>query len=183
MEKIRTLGEIKITPETIGEAGMERDVSIGPEVMLKTLDDDDLKITDPFQIHYEVTKFIERVHVSVDVEGTIHTFCSRCLSPISYPVDLHLDTEYLPAAADMPEHLEAERQTSEVGYYRKEIELGEYIGSELVLSLPIIYLCSQTCKGLCPTCGANLNEAPCACTRQGDPGFQKLAELKNKIRR
>jgi uncharacterized protein len=29
-------------------------------------------------------------------------------------------------------------------------------------------LCEEDCKGLCPTCGADLNEGPCACDSSDD---------------
>ncbi|MDT8272579.1 MAG: DUF177 domain-containing protein [Desulfomonilia bacterium] len=183
MEKVRTLEEIRITPEAVGEAGLERDISITPEGVLDILGNEDLAVTDPFHVHYEVVKFADRVQVSVDVLGSIHTVCSRCLAPMIQNVNLHLESDYLPAAPDMPENLEAERQSREIGYYRKEIQLGAFIISELVLALPIIYLCSQDCKGLCSNCGTSLNEGPCACSQQWDPRFQKLSALKNNIRR
>ena len=83
----------------------------------------------------------------------------------------------------MPEDLEAERQSSELGYYRREIPLGEYIISELVLSLPMRYVCSPDCRGLCPRCGANWNRGACDCHSPVDPRLEKLAALKKTIRR
>ena len=31
-------------------------------------------------------------------------------------------------------------------------------------------LCDEECKGLCPTCGANLNDGPCGCAPAEDAG-------------
>ena len=33
---------------------------------------------------------------------------------------------------------------------------------------PFVILCKEDCKGLCPTCGADLNEGPCACDSSDD---------------
>ena len=42
-------------------------------------------------------------------------------------------------------------------------------------------LCRADCKGLCPSCGTNLNRATCDCTRQWeDPRFAALKELRTK---
>ena len=38
-------------------------------------------------------------------------------------------------------------------------------------------LCSEDCKGLCPRCGANLNDGPCGCKREVDPRLAVLAKL------
>jgi len=99
---------------------------------------------------------------------------------MTYEVDLHLESEYVPAPPEMQGELEAQRTSPDTGYYRRELLLGQYIVSELVLSLPIIYTCGEGCRGLCPQCGANLNEGPCTCAAAPDPRFQVLAQLKNK---
>ncbi|HPX18389.1 MAG TPA: DUF177 domain-containing protein, partial [Deltaproteobacteria bacterium] len=73
---------------------------------------------------------------------------------------------------------------SATGYYRKTIRLGDYIASELVLALPLRFICDEQCKGLCPECGANLDREECRCREKpADPRLQKLAELKEKIRK
>jgi len=48
----------------------------------------------------------------------------------------------------------------------------------LVLSMPMKPLCSEGCRGLCPTCGANLNERTCNCkTETFDPRWDGLKKL------
>ncbi len=50
---------------------------------------------------------------------------------------------------------------------------------EFMLSLPMRPLCQEGCKGLCPSCGINLNENSCACTQdEGDPRLAALRALK-----
>ncbi|HOO39544.1 MAG TPA: DUF177 domain-containing protein [Deltaproteobacteria bacterium] len=181
MDKAKSIDEIKLIPDTIGEAGIEKDLRIGPEVMAAVLGDQDLRVEEPFVIHYEVDRRQESIHVNVDIKGRILTSCSRCLSSMSYPVDLHLQSDYIPAPPEMEGELEAQRLSADTGYYRRDILLGQYIISELVLSLPIIYVCSEDCKGLCPRCGTNLNEGRCECAGVEDPRFQVLRQLKNKL--
>ena len=181
MDKVKSILEIKLIPDTIGEAGVEKDLRVEPEIMMEMLGDKDLRVEKPFHIHYEVNRHHENIHVNVDVKGRFKTTCSRCLSPMEYPADLHLESDYMPAPPEMSDNLEAERLSAETGYFRKEIQLGEYIISELVLSLPIFYTCSEDCKGLCQQCGANLNDGPCSCATAADPRLQVLSQLKNKL--
>ena len=185
MEKIKHIEDIMILPETIGEAGIENDVSISPEIMAEELKDKDLSVDKPFRIHYEAERQgeSETVHVSVDVAGKLQAACARCLEPVDHTMDLHLETDYIPAEPDMGGNLEGERVSSEIGYYRKSIHLGEFILSELVLALPLRYICNDECKGLCPGCGVNLNREECHCETPVDPRLQKLKDLKDKIRR
>jgi len=182
MDKTKSILDIKLIPDTIGEAGIEKDLRVEPEVMTDILADPDIQVREPFQIHYEVDRHKENIRARVVIQGVLHTTCSRCLSPMTHTVDLRLKSDYMPAPAEMKDdHLEAQRLSAEEGYFRHEIQLGEYIISELVLSLPFIYICSEGCKGLCPQCGANLNESPCACVAAPDPRLQVLEQLKNKL--
>jgi uncharacterized protein len=42
-------------------------------------------------------------------------------------------------------------------------------------------LCSEDCKGLCPSCGKNLNDGPCNCAEEIiDPRWELLQKLKTK---
>lgn len=185
MEKIKRIEDILILPETIGEAGIENGVSLSPEAMAEVFKAQDLSVDRPFSVHYVAQREGESgtVHVSVDVKGRLQAQCARCLEPVEHPVDLHIETDYLPAEPDMGGNLEGERVSSEIGFYRKSIHLGEFIVSELVLTLPLRFICSDECKGICPGCGANLNREGCRCARPVDPRLQKLKDLKEKIRR
>ena len=43
------------------------------------------------------------------------------------------------------------------------IDLTADIREAILLALPMNFVCSEACRGLCVQCGANLNKAPCAC--------------------
>ena len=48
-----------------------------------------------------------------------------------------------------------------------EIDLDPYVFEEVMLNIPIKALCSESCKGMCPTCGKNLNIGECQCEKAG----------------
>ncbi|MEA3222701.1 MAG: DUF177 domain-containing protein [Thermodesulfobacteriota bacterium] len=175
---MKKIEDIKIDVDTIGVSGIEEDLCIEPAAFEEVLKDEDVHITRPLQIHYEITENNENIYATVHIHGRIDTCCSRCLSPMVYPVDLTLDTQYVPAEDDMPDDLEAEREGPGFGYYRNVIMLGEYIVSEIIVSLPVYYVCDSRCKGLCPICGANLNKNSCMCKRPIDSRFSILKQLK-----
>lgn len=168
MERVTNIQDIRLFVDTIGEAGLEKDIRVPPKDMEGVLRDDDLHVEEPFSVHYEVERAQQTIHVKVDIRGDIHTTCARCLSPMVHVVNLHLESDFVPAPSFMTGDLEAQRTSADTGYYRKDIHLGGYICSELVLSLPYIYVCSETCRGMCPRCGANLNSGVCACERDAD---------------
>ncbi len=58
------------------------------------------------------------------------------------------------------------------------LNLTELVTSDLVLTIPVKLLCSEDCKGLCQTCGANRNHTACSCkTREIDPRLAALEQL------
>ena len=46
------------------------------------------------------------------------------------------------------------------------IDLAEPIMAAIVMETPFVVLCREDCKGLCPHCGANLNEGDCGCAEK-----------------
>ena len=52
------------------------------------------------------------------------------------------------------------------------------VRADVLLSLPIKWVCREECRGLCPKCGANLNQGDCGCTfREEDPRLAALRKL------
>ena len=59
-----------------------------------------------------------------------------------------------------------------------KLDLDELVYTEVIISLPMKHLCKEDCKGICPSCGKNLNDGKCDCnTKQIDPRLQALADL------
>ena len=61
-----------------------------------------------------------------------------------------------------------------------EIDLDEILSTCFVLDMETKFLCSEDCKGLCSTCGKNLNLGPCECRKPIDPRFAVLEQLLDK---
>ena len=60
------------------------------------------------------------------------------------------------------------------------IDLSEVLETCFILDMETKFLCKEDCKGLCPTCGKNLNLGPCGCRKQIDPRFAVLEQLVDK---
>ena len=64
------------------------------------------------------------------------------------------------------------------------IDLSYAIADAVVMDTPFVVLCRPDCAGLCPTCGANLNEASCTCADKLEDDYaasdsNPFAALKN----
>lgn len=58
------------------------------------------------------------------------------------------------------------------------IDLDSLIKADILLELPAKYLCKEDCKGLCDTCGADLNISQCSCDKSHiDPRLEVLKQL------
>ena len=60
-----------------------------------------------------------------------------------------------------------------------ELDLRPAIREEWLLAAPSFALCREDCKGLCPRCGADLNDGSHDCSQQeADPRWDALRKLK-----
>ena len=94
--------------------------------------------------------------VRAHVVGT----CDRCLEPAEFDVAAEVDGYYL---FEEPEHLAEDEDEAdyELVSADRTIDLAGALLSALVMETPFVVLCREDCAGLCPVCGANLNEGDC----------------------
>lgn len=135
-------------------------------------------------IHGELTATWagEVIEVSGRLATSITTPCGRCLVPVTEPLAVPVMLCY--AGVDDEGELtvaeDVELATADLGLIPitgPEIDLRPDLEQEIVMALPQQTLCMETCRGLCPECGANLNQDRCGCET---PVFHAgLAALKN----
>ncbi len=124
-------------------------------------------------LHFELTAEAvdgEAVYVRGSISGRYAVTCRRCLEDARHQFDVQVAEVYRP-----------EHDVWEEGY---EVTGGETIDLTVItrdgvlLELPANPLCREDCKGLCPQCGANLNDGPCDCVaEQGDHRWGPLRDL------
>lgn len=127
-----------------------------------------------------------RDHAGILVQGQLSTEveleCARCLAPARVPVAFELVEHFRPTI-DLPEGPPILRDPDEEDEAATEIDahhvldLSAVIEQTLVLNLPLHALCRPDCKGLCPTCGHDLNDGPCGCRGDTDPRWDALRAL------
>lgn len=148
-----------------------------------------LEADDPFEVRagvhlaLEIQKDGTQFHLVGRVTTTLGLTCGRCLEPFSFPVDLSFNLLYVPHTANQGEgEVEVEDDDLSVAYYRNEgIDLGQLMREQFYLALPMKPLCRESCRGLCPTCGTNLNAATCSCVQAWtDPRLDGLRSLVDK---
>ena len=86
--------------------------------------------------------------------------CDRCLEEACFDVDAEVDGYYL---FEEPEQLSEDEDEADFELVSPDrtIDLSGALLSSLVMETPFVVLCREDCAGLCPVCGANLNEVDC----------------------
>ena len=128
---------------------------------------------------------VKDIRVVGDFSTEVEVRCARCIEPVPTKVGGGFDLLYRPLGVDAgrDERSISEAET-EIGYYSGEgIDLEDVLREQILLALPAKIVCRESCRGLCPRCGKNLNVESCACEEEPpDPRWAALADLKNKLK-
>ena len=140
------------------------------------------QVVAPVNLNMRVQKDRDRFRLVGTVSTVLELACSRCLEPFRLPVDSAFDVRYLPQSENAGDEREIEEDDLTDAFYRDEsIDLGQLMDEQFYLALPMKPLCREACKGLCPSCGTNLNDATCECqVRWEDPRLAALKALMNR---
>ncbi len=111
--------------------------------------------------------------LQVIMTAKVQRTCGRCLKDFTGVAKAEVVEKFYPASAENIEN-DAFVYDSDV------IDITEPLREGLLLAEPMQALCKPDCRGLCPVCGADLNDGDCGCDRfTVDP---RLAALKQFIK-
>jgi uncharacterized protein len=110
-----------------------------------------------------------QIRIAGSYQVTVEADCDRCLGPAQFRLDDHFDLFYQPQFAPAEEEIEIDEGAAEIGFYEGEgILLEDVLCEQVLLALPMQRVCRQSCRGICPSCGANRNETDCGCGPGGE---------------
>lgn len=120
----------------------------------------------PATLHGPVVVEIELQRIGSDVlakgtlRGEAELSCKRCLVDVVLPIDEQV--EFLFRAGLTPEEAKREEAYALPDQVR-DLDVSEPVREHLFLAVPVYAVCDEACRGLCPKCGARLNETTCDC--------------------
>jgi len=118
-----------------------------------------------------ITRTAQGLLIRARLQATLDNECVRCLS--NFPLQLEIDFTEL-YAFSINSVTDSDLRLPDNGH----INLGPLVREYMILEIPISPLCKPTCKGLCPTCGENLNEITCDHSDEAiDPRLSILQSL------
>ena len=132
--------------------------------------DDDSFFVAPAQVSGEVRNTSGIVVFNAQFKTFLHFNCDRCAQAVDreYEGQIH---------QTLVKSLQSDEDSDLIVLPDAHLDLSEALREELYLQCPAKLLCDENCKGLCPTCGANLNIGVCTCPKQVDPRLSALLDL------
>jgi uncharacterized protein len=134
----------------------------------------ELTLAEPLDVDLTAREVGEGVFVRGRLRTTVRLACRRCLASVEQPVDDTVDLLYQTLG---PDDEEAEGEVYPLPARGDELDLREAVREQLLLRAPQFALCSEECRGLCPTCGADRNQGDCGCVPE--PAVSPWDALKN----
>ena len=108
--------------------------------------------------------------LSADIDAELECACARCLKEFERPIHMHVENT-------LSDREEDEENPDIYVFEGDQLDVGDVIASDFILNLDERMLCAEDCKGLCPDCGADLNDGPCSCKKKIDPRLAALGQL------
>lgn len=127
-----------------------------------------------FKPSFEFTGRIVNLGGLLRLSGELHfefsANCLRCLKRVETVTDIEVDESFVEAS-----------RAEEADAYAFEgnvVDIDKPLADNIILALPMKIICSEDCKGLCKTCGTNLNIKNCDCDEREivDPRMEILKD-------
>jgi uncharacterized protein len=122
----------------------------------------------------------KKVMIEGDTNISLTLFCSRCLKEQIFPMDIDFQKE-IDFNLTEEERAEGLDETNYIIGYNLDVDTLIY--DEILINFPMKLLCSEECKGLCKSCGANLNKETCDCDNFNyDPRMSVIRDIFNNFK-
>ena len=125
-------------------------------------------------------KFIktnESIWIKACLETVIECQCSRCLGMFDHLLAINIDEEINIGGLTGEAEYEQLRISEDM-----VLDISETVRQYCDISRPMNPVCGNSCKGICPKCGTNLNQLTCDCDRLTvSSQWRGLVELSNII--
>ncbi len=185
---------MRVNIDEIKEAGLRRSWDVAQDALDAMVAGDPAGYRARGATHFDakLDKIERRVRVDAHGKAQLTVPCGRCLAPVALEVPVDFELTLVPADEYVDEPRSDKDQGSALAggsfepgeaeedvYTGKVIDLDPMVREQVLLALPSYPVCKDDCKGLCPVCGASLNDRECGCDRHvPDPRWAGLKNVK-----
>lgn len=163
LHRLRREGRARIDGEIPPDAAFWEDLDVAP--------------VSPLEVRLEAQQAGADVVVRGRVRGEFGLGCRRCLVGVTRSIDEEIGILYREG--------EVEDEGGDVLALPERgtvLDLAPAIREQVLLAVPQYAYCREECQGLCPHCGANLNEATCECrVEELDDRWAPLRQLRKDM--
>jgi uncharacterized protein len=117
-----------------------------------------LEFQGPVVIRGKVTNTGSGFLLEAELNLDYQVSCDRCLDETRQTQKIDIKEEFVPGRDISDETV--------YGFSGDLIDLTECLRDQIILALPMKFLCSPECRGFCPKCGKNLNMEECHCSEE-----------------
>jgi uncharacterized protein len=104
--------------------------------------------------------------LNINIKVNLEMNCSRCLDAFIYPIDIDIEERFTN---------NSDSEDDSIVVIDDVLDINEIVETSIISTLPIKRVCKTECKGLCQTCGCNLNHGSCTCDKDDvDVRFEVL---------
>lgn len=128
--------------------------------------------TTPVKLKGEIKNTAGIVTIDALAVFSMDVVCDRCADEIT--LDFEVEVRH-----GLVHTLNDEDNDDYILLEDMQLDLKQLTLEDIYLALPGKLLCKDDCKGLCPQCGANLNEGSCNCKKPIDPRWEALLGLQD----
>ena len=132
---------MKIQVDRIPEEGLRELATCDPAAL--DMEREDVHLVQPFTVEAFATLADTELVVDVDIRCPVRLSCARCLEEFDLMVTARSLFTYKVAPTDV-------------------VDITEDVRQEIILAYPMAPVCRPECKGLCASCGQNLNTGGCS---------------------
>lgn len=123
--------------------------------------------TTPVKLEGEIRNTAGIVEVDAKITFVLETRCDRCAADVKLPFEVKMEHGLVSSLND-------EENDDYILVEDMRLDIEELTSEDIYLALPGKILCKDDCKGVCMTCGADLNDGPCGCEKEIDPRWAGL---------
>ena len=148
------------------------------------LEIEEAQFVKPIYARVQLARHMDEVYAKADFSTSVEIECRRCAEPFETDIAAKIEVQFY--HTEEPDQIDPWLLDVGERYYSGDfIDLSEEVRQALMLEIPIWPLCSESCQGLCPYCGENLNMTSCNCSapEKASSPFAVLADLLNTPKR
>ena len=134
-------------------------------------------------VSYELYRISDtEISFKATYDGSLKLDCTTCLDEYMLPVGESFSILFKIRLPELAGLITLNEKDGDIQFITEDtIDIEKQVLDAMQLDLPIAHQCKEDCKGICSSCGVNLNDGPCNCKQEKvDPRWHALESLLHK---